>query len=76
MYGCTLTFFEQVENENICAAMFTLSNMYDTQQSSPIRLEDAAGCRQTGYGSGTESDGKAGGDSTRYIHFSVRLLLT
>ena len=77
VYGCALTFFEKVENENICAAMLTLSNMYDTEQSSPRRLEHMADNTAIESNSGPENDADTGEDSIRYglICFLIKICI-
>ena len=76
VYGCALTFFEKVENDKICAAMFTLSNMYDTEQSSPRKPDDVVNSKETGFNSGTEIDFNTRRDSTRYLYslFLINIL--
>ena len=73
VYGCAFTFFEQVENDNICAAMLTLSNMFETEQESPGKLEDSAMVKPTGYSPSIENCSKMRKDSVRYklYHFCV-----
>ena len=41
VYGCVLTFYEKMENPNICSAMFTLCTMYEAESHSPSRQSTA-----------------------------------
>lgn len=48
VYGCSLIFYEKVENENICAAMLTLSNMYVAEKESPRLFDESSSSKKPG----------------------------